>query len=214
MTDNPLFHELDAILADVMGVTTPTVRRRMARRVATDIRRSQQKRIGQQKNPDGTAYATRKKKTLRTQGGVSFLHNGEVRRLRNWRNSKGRYGDRMITGFDEDKGGIRSFIRADIERYITINLSRKASTKAAKNPMFRRLRAARFLKATAYSDAAVIGFQGSAARIARVHQYGLSDKVAHRASAKYPARQLLGLTDAEIGGVADAIIGAMEGAEK
>ncbi|CAX57646.1 conserved uncharacterized protein [Erwinia billingiae Eb661] len=212
MAENLLFHQLDAILADVLGVTKPTTRRSMARRVAADLCRSQQKRIGQQKNPDGSAYPARKQKKLRTQGGVSFLHGGQVRRLRNWRNSKGRYGDRMITGFDEDKGGIRSFIRADIERYLSIDLSRKSETKAAKNPMFRRLRAARFLKATAYPDAAVVGFQGNAARIARVHQYGLTDKVAHRASAKYPARQLLGLTPTEIDGIADAIIGAMEGA--
>lgn len=212
MTRELMFHELDAIIGQVLGVTKPTTRRSMARRVATDIRRSQQKRIGQQKSPDGTAYPARKKKKLRTQGGISFMHNGQVRRLRNWRSSKGRYGDRMITGFDDDKGGIRSFIRADIERYLSIDLSRKTDVKEKKDPMFRRLRGSRFLKATAYPDAAVVGFQGRAGRIAAVHQYGLTDKVAHRASAKYPARPLLGLTPAEVDGITDAIMGVIEGA--
>ncbi|CAM3517823.1 phage tail protein [Rouxiella silvae] len=212
MSETPLFHELDALLRDVVGVTKPTTRRAMARRIAGDLRRSQQKRIGQQKNPDGTAFEARKKKTLGTQGGISFIRDGEVRRLRNWRHSKGRYGDRMITGFDEEKGGIRSFLRADIERYLSIDLARKTTAKTSKDPMFRKLRAARFLRADAYPDAVVVGFKGSAAKIARVHQYGLTDQVAHRASAKYPARQLLGLTEQDIESIADAVFSALEGA--
>jgi len=214
MAGNLLFHELDAIISDVLGAVKPAARRSMTRGIAADLRRSQQKRIGRQKNPDGSAYKARSKKTLRTQGGVSFMWGGEIRRLRNWRSTKGRYGDRMITGYDEEKGGIRSFIRADIERYLSIDLTRKAQAKTPKNPMFSRLRAARFLKATAFPDAAVVGFQGKAAKIARVHQYGLTDKVAHRASARYPQRQLLGLTEQEVNSIADAVFGAMEGKRK
>ncbi|MFW8532574.1 phage virion morphogenesis protein, partial [Klebsiella pneumoniae] len=67
------------------------------------------------------------------------------------------------------------------------------TTKA--DPMFRRLRTARFLKARATSEGASVGFTGVAARIARVHQYGLRDRVNDSgAMASYPRRELLGLS--------------------
>lgn len=213
MADDLLFHELDALIADVLGVTKPVTRRTMARRIAGDLRRSQQKRIAAQQNPDGTAYKARSKKRLRTQGGISFEWGGEIRHLRNWRHSKGRYGDRMITGFDEEKGAVRSFLRADIERYLTIDLTRKTETRTRKDPMFRRLRQVRFLKAQAYPEAAVVGFQGRAAAIARVHQYGLTGTVAHRASARYPQRQLLGLTAEDAERITAAVMAAIQGAK-
>jgi hypothetical protein len=52
----------------------------------------------------------------------------------------------MLTGFDEERGAVRSFYREDIERYLDINFNetRRNTTKA--DPMFRRLRTARFLK--------------------------------------------------------------------
>ena len=212
MADVLMFHELDAIIRDVIGVTKATTRRSMARRIAGDIRRNQQKRIGRQKNPDGTAYKARRKKKIGTQGGIRFLWNGQTRSLRNWRHSKGRYGDRMITGFDEERGSIRSFLRDDIERYLSVDLRRSEKTKTKPDPMFRRLRQERFLKASAYPDAAVVGFSGRAAAIARIHQDGLSDKVSHNATARYPQRQLLGLTEADLDAVTEAITDALKGA--
>lgn len=58
----------------------------------------------------------------------------------------------MLTGFDEGRGAVRSFYRADIERYLDIsfNETRRDTTKA--DPMFRLLRTARFLKARATSE--------------------------------------------------------------
>jgi hypothetical protein len=64
----------------------------------------------------------------------------------------------MLTGFDEERGAVRSFYREDIERYLDINFNetRRNTTKA--DPMFRRLRTARFLKASATPDGAEVGF--------------------------------------------------------
>lgn len=60
--------------------------------------------------------------------------------------------------------------------------------------MFRKLRTAKYLKATATANVAEIGFTGNVQRMARVHHYGLRDKVRERgAVVKYPARQLLGM---------------------
>jgi phage virion morphogenesis protein len=64
--------------------------------------------------------------------------------------------------------------------------------------MFARLRQARYLRAESDSNGAAIGFAGRIARVARVHQLGLSDRVAPGGPEyKYPARVLLGFTDAD-----------------
>ena len=64
--------------------------------------------------------------------------------------------------------------------------------------MFEKLRAARHLRVEAEDDGVAVGFFGRTARIARVHHYGLRDLVqAGGTSYQYPARGLLGLTDAD-----------------
>ena len=68
-----------------------------------------------------------------------------------------------------------------------------------KRQMFAKLRTARFLKATSSADAAVVAFTSDVQRIARVHQLGLRDKVNRKTGleADYPARRLLGISDAD-----------------
>lgn len=76
--------------------------------------------------------------------------------------------------------------------------------------MFRRLRTARFLKTSATSEGAEVGFSGAAARIARVHQFGLRDKVnSSGAMATYPRRELLGLSKADRMAIARRVIDSL-----
>jgi phage virion morphogenesis protein len=64
--------------------------------------------------------------------------------------------------------------------------------------MFAKLRTARFLKIEADATGLAVGFGGRVSRLARVHQYGLTDRVApHGVEYKYPARALLGFTEAD-----------------
>ena len=64
--------------------------------------------------------------------------------------------------------------------------------------MFAKLRTARFLKIEADALGLAVSFAGRVSRVARVHQYGLIDRVApHGVGYKYPARALLGFTDAD-----------------
>lgn len=65
--------------------------------------------------------------------------------------------------------------------------------------MFAKLRTARYLKASSTSDAALVGFTADVSRIARVHQEGLRDRVNRKTGleADYPARRLLGFSDAD-----------------
>ncbi|CAE6784760.1 hypothetical protein R69658_04242 [Paraburkholderia aspalathi] len=111
-------------------------RRAALRDIARELRRSQQARIVQQQNPDGTAYDARKprpKKHLR------------------------------------DKTG---------------RIKQKA--------MFVKLRQARYLRTEIDSIGLTVGFAGRVARVARIHQFGESDRVAPGGPEyKYPARVLL-----------------------
>ncbi|EPA9109406.1 phage virion morphogenesis protein [Serratia liquefaciens] len=209
MTDAALFHQLDQVFADILGGMSPAGRIRTAREVGRMLRQSQSRRIARQESPDGAKFEKRRRKVLHSQAGIGFIWNGETRRLRNWRATKGSRG-RMLTGFDEGRGAIRSFYREDIERYLDINFTqtRKDTTKA--DPMFKRLRTARFLKARADAGGATVGYTGVAARIARTHQYGLRDRVNKSgAVATYPQRQLLGITKADRMAIARSVIDSL-----
>ncbi len=127
----------------------PAERSKLARQVAQQLRRSQQKRITAQQNPDGSAYAPRKPRQLR----------GKQGRIR------------------------------------------------AKVKMFQKLRTATFMKARGDASAVTVGFTGRIARIARVHQEGLRDRVARGApTVEYAQREVLGFTDAELDQVRDTLL--------
>lgn len=63
--------------------------------------------------------------------------------------------------------------------------------------MFERLRTPSHLKASANSDGAELHISGESGRIARVHQFGLQDRVqrGRGLTIRYPVRELLGFTD-------------------
>ena len=63
-----------------------------------------------------------------------------------------------------------------------------------KRQMFSKLRTAKYLKTTASADSASVQFAGKVQHIARVHHYGLRDRVNKKgAMVKYKKRQLLGV---------------------
>lgn len=75
---------------------------------------------------------------------------------------------------------------------------RKASGRAkqgrVKGQMFRKLRTARYMKMRTTADTAEVGFDAKAQRIARVHHYGLRDRVRKGGpEVVYVCRELLGI---------------------
>lgn len=67
-----------------------------------------------------------------------------------------------------------------------------------KAKMFQKLRTATYLKAKGDARGVTVGFSGRIAKIARVHQYGLRDRIAPRGPmAHYEKRELLGFTPAD-----------------
>ncbi|AZP49587.1 phage virion morphogenesis protein [Rahnella aquatilis] len=209
MNEPNLFFELDTMLDQVLAQLTPASRRRLTRNLASGLRKRQSARIGKQQAPDGTGYAARRKRVNATQGGIRFLwHNGgstEIRELKNWRTTRAAGAGHKITGFDVDKGGIRSFRKEDIEHYLSIDVRRTEKRKKKADTMFQKLRTSRFLLARSNDQEAIVGFTGQAGAIARVHQFGLRDNLHGQHGAKYPLRALLGLNNDDVQWISDTI---------
>ena len=65
--------------------------------------------------------------------------------------------------------------------------------------MFTRLRMAKYMRIETSPNAAVITFAVKVRRIASVHHFGLRDRVnANGLTAKYPAREMLGFSSADV----------------
>lgn len=76
-----------------------------------------------------------------------------------------------------------------------------------KRQMFAKLRTTKYLKAAATADSASVQFDGKVQRIARVHHYGLRDRVSRMGpQVRYAKRRLLGIYDNELEIVKEKII--------
>ncbi|HBQ9249174.1 TPA: phage virion morphogenesis protein [Klebsiella pneumoniae] len=138
--------EVDAWLDALLAGLEPAARKRMMRDLAQQLRRSQQKNIRMQRNPDGTAYEPRRV-TARTK-------QGRIRRQ-----------------------------------------------------MFAKLRTTKYLKAAASPDSASVEFDNRVQRIARVHHYGLRDRVSKKGpNVQYDKRRLLGLNNLTVSLTRDILI--------
>lgn len=72
---------------------------------------------------------------------------------------------------------------------------RGRSGRIRRKAMFTKLRTARYLKIKTSADEAAVGFLGRVARIARVHHYGLRDRVEPDGPQHhYARRELVGIT--------------------
>lgn len=91
------------------------------------------------------------------------------------------------------------------------NLRGKAG-RIKRRKMFTKISEAKHLKATAEGSSAVVAFVGRSARIARVHQFGLRDRVAPRGpEVRFPARELIGITTVDRDRIRDLLIQHLTG---
>lgn len=75
-------------------------------------------------------------------------------------------------------------------------MSARTKQGRVKRRMFTKLKTAKYLKAQANASQAEVQFTGQVQRIARVHHYGLRDRVSRgRGKIKYMARPLLGINE-------------------
>ncbi|CAN7593649.1 phage virion morphogenesis protein [Variovorax paradoxus] len=86
----------------------------------------------------------------------------------------------------------------------------RAKKGSIRRTMFEKLRQARHLRKSATPESATLTINGRSARIARVHQLGLRDKVDWRRpnspSIVYPRRQLLGFTDGDVEAITEILL--------
>lgn len=75
--------------------------------------------------------------------------------------------------------------------------------------MFAKLRTAKHLKSSSSADAAIVSFTRDVERIARVHQFGLRDRVSKKTGVEvtYPARHLLGVSADDKSALEDLVTG-------
>ncbi len=201
--DNDDLQPLETALTALLTQLSTTNRKQLARDIARDLRQSQMQRIRAQRNPDGSRYTQRKARVLKVQRGMKFLWRGETRSLKNWRYSKDK-----ITGYDVDRKGVRTFYRDDIQRILEQKTDRINTRKASKKArMFKKLATARYLRLSATDREAVISFAPKVAAIARVHHFGLAEKMRGKnITVKYPERRLLGLTPQDITHIEEQIL--------
>lgn len=217
VSEAQLFIELDGLLSAVVAQLTPVSRRKLTRTLSAGLRERLAKRIRRQQNPDGSRYVPRKEQQIKTYTGrMEFLWNGkrgaEVREIVNWRHTKGSHGTPMITGYDPDAGGFRSFKRADIEQYLSIDLNKTAIRRNLRRGlMFERIRLYRYLQSGNNLDSAEVGFSGQTAAIARIHQFGLVDDLGEHFRSHYPVRELLGFSDDDLDWIASIIDSHLRG---
>ncbi len=202
------FAEIQTLAGALLRQLGPGERRALLRKMARAIQRSQSDRIGRQKDPEGAAYAARRERRPLKPGNyaVKFLYpkgdaNPRAVFMKSWVHD-----GPMMTGFDIEAGGIRSFFYDKVAKYLPVEageqnagagkLRRKGTIR--QKAMFRKLRNGRNLRAGSTDLEAWIGFSGRAAEIARVHQEGLRDKPSRKSRAvRYAERGLLGLTQAD-----------------
>lgn len=210
--------ELEKFVGGVLKSLEPRERRSLFRKVSTTMRRAQQKRIIAQRNPDGSKFERRKPPANPKPANyaVKFLYpsggSGAPRLvlMKSWT----RQGP-LLTGFDVEAGGIRSFEWAKVIRFLRVSeadenkgggkIRQRASIR--QRAMFRRIRRSGILNVGQNDHEAWTGFAGRVAAVARVHQFGLRDKPSRTArEVAYARRELLGLTAQDREDLLDAVI--------
>jgi len=201
--------EVERIAGALLRSIAPAERRRLLRAMAKDLQRSESARIGRQQNPDGTGFAPRKKKVPPRPGNyaVKFLYpkgapEPRLVLMKSWVHE-----GNLLTGFDIEAGGIRSFFWDKVDRWLPLEsdeqnkgagkFRRKGSIR--RTAMFRKLRNGRNLRTAASDREAWVGFTGRASEIARVSQDGLKDKPTIKSKpVPYPVRIILGISSKEM----------------
>ncbi|MDI7699954.1 phage virion morphogenesis protein [Acinetobacter baumannii] len=105
------------------------------------------------------------------------------------------------------KKRITQQLNADGTRYVPRKDRLRNKKIKIKNKMFNAIKNAKYMRIERTPVGITIGFTGRVAFIARVHQYGLKDKVDKDGpTVKYDSRELLGFTPEELKMIEDDIL--------
>lgn len=94
------------------------------------------------------------------------------------------------------QNNIRLQRNPDGSQYEPRKVTARTKKGRIKRQMFSKLRTAKYLKTAASADSACVQFEGKVQRIARVHHYGLRERVSRRGpEVRYAERRLLGINN-------------------
>ena len=84
----------------------------------------------------------------------------------------------------------------------------KKKGRIKRKAMFAKLRTARYFKIQSNANEVSVGFNGSSAMIAKVHQYGLMSSPSKTKDFKvrYPQRELLGFSQSDLDAIEDLVL--------
>ena len=105
------------------------------------------------------------------------------------------------------KKRITSQKNSDGSAYIPRKTRLRDKKNKIKNKMFNLIKNATYMRIERTAQGVAVGFTNRVAFIARVHQYGLRDKVDKDGpTVKYASRELLGFTDTEMNMIENEVI--------
>lgn len=204
--------EIERIAGGLLRQLSSGQRRTLMRRMARDMAARNRARIKAQKAPDGSAFEPRRERqpTRTVNQTACFLYpsggSGAPRKviLRQYAIEKTGEANYMMTGFDIEAGGIRSFFHDKVIKWLPVDAEHRNRTggrlrrrgNLRRKAMFRRLASARLLRSGVDDRGFWVGFTGRAAEVARIHHEGLRDRPALKARPiTYPRRPLLGFSE-------------------
>ena len=190
--------QLETWLEPLMAALSNAERRKLAIEIARDLRTLQAANIRAQRGPDGTKWAGRKnKKTREPNQPIRWLYrarDGHVRELEmsSWRNEGG-----GVIGYDKEAGGIRTMLHSGMLKKLSPQHGSAPTATERRRAQLMMMGLLRKLQSRVQGNEAVVQFAGGAGRVARVHHFGLRDRVRPGGPEyDYPERPLLGITDA------------------
>lgn len=211
---------LDLQLGELLAGTSRQRISQLSTQIGRDMRKRQRQRITAQQNPDGSAYKPRSALRYKPKSAIRFIYrkpNGSERvaLLRSYRSTKSSF-----TGYDIQAGGIRTFRKERIVKYLPINGAAQPlrdKKDRIKNKMFNKIKNAEYLKirqAQGQGQGVEVGFFSSRiARIARVHQYGLRDRPRKGVrEVQYPRRELVGFSKDDEAFILDSVVKFLQSA--
>ena len=162
--------EVEQLAGAILRRLSASEQRRALRRVSRALQKSQRDRIARQRNPDGSAFAARKEKSEPRRGNqaVKFLYPKGASEPRLVFMKSWVHDGPLLTGFDIEAGGIRSFFWDKIDRWVGLDADERnaGAGKLRRNghirrkAMFRKLRGPDQLKAGVNYMEAWVGFAG------------------------------------------------------
>lgn len=189
--------QLDAWLQTALESMTPQAQNQLLRKIGRELRKRTVQNLRAQRSPEGERWAPRKiikgstggsgrprgRRNPNPQRGnpeLKFHYDGATVHLKSYEDE-----GRTLLGFD--------LITRSIKRY---RKDRIDKPKGKPKKMMRKLRTPACLRQQVARGELRLGWQGRDARLAKVHHYGLRDKLQY-GIAQYPARELIGITEAD-----------------